>query len=285
MLRRNRLRELLREGKPSLGTHLLSTWPTVTELVGQTGLWDYVEFVAEYAPWTLHDLDNLARAIELFPDFTGMIKIEQDTRGHLAMRAVGSGIQNLLFADIRTPEDALHCVRTVRAEHPEHGGLHGVGMRRDVRSVLHGGSPEWVDALAECVVVLMIEKKEAVENLEAILSIKGVDMVQFGPSDYAMSIGIPRQTGDERVRQAEKYVIETAHRMGIPARVELGDASGTQRYLDMGVKHFCVGWDVRVLHQWFTDQGKLMRDLLSGAATPQPVGAADGAGARSLYSG
>ena len=45
-LRKNRLRELLDSGSPSLGTHLLSTWPTITELVGQTGHWDYVEFVA-----------------------------------------------------------------------------------------------------------------------------------------------------------------------------------------------------------------------------------------------
>jgi len=58
-LRKNRLRELLDQGLPSLGTHLMSTWPTITELVGQTGQFDYVEFVAEYAPWTMHDLDNL----------------------------------------------------------------------------------------------------------------------------------------------------------------------------------------------------------------------------------
>src|SRR3979411_533955 len=189
MLRRNRLRELLREGKPSLGTHLLSTWPTITELVGQTGMWDYVEFVAEYTPWTLHDLDNLGRAIELFPNFTGMIKIEQDTRGNLAMRSLGAGIQNLLFADVRTPEDARQCVRSVRAEHPAQGGLHGVGMRRDVRTVLQGGSEAWVQSLAECVIVLMIEKKEAVDNFEAILDVGGIDLVQLGPSDYAMSIG------------------------------------------------------------------------------------------------
>src|SRR5271165_3202277 len=135
-LRRNRLRELLDRDEPSLGTHLMSSWPTITEIVGQTRAFDYVEFVAEYTPWTMHDLDNLGRAIELFPDFTGMIKIEQDTRGHLAMRAIGSGIQNVLFADVRTVDEARQCVRSVRAEHPDHGGLHGVGLRRDVRSVL-----------------------------------------------------------------------------------------------------------------------------------------------------
>jgi 2-keto-3-deoxy-L-rhamnonate aldolase RhmA len=278
-MRTNRLRELLRAGKPSLGTHLLSTWPTITELVGQTGHWDYIEFVAEYAPWTMHDLDNLGRAIELFPNFTGMIKVEQDTRGHLAMRAVGAGIQNLLFADVRTPEEARQCIRSVRAEHPAYGGLHGVGMRRDVRTVLYGGSEAFVQALADAVIVLMIEKKEAVENLEAILEVRGVDMVQFGPSDYSMSIGIPGQSADERVREAEKYVIETAHKRGIPARAEIRDAQGAARYLDMGIRHFCVGWDVVVLHDWFAEQGRAMQSLLSGAALGdlEPAGvAADG---------
>jgi 2-keto-3-deoxy-L-rhamnonate aldolase RhmA len=265
-MRRNRLRELLNEGKPSVGTHLLSQWPTVTEIVGQTGLWDYIEFVAEYTPYTLHDLDNLGRAIELFPDFTGMIKIEQDTRGHLGMRAVGAGIQNLLFADVRSPAEALQCVRSIRAEHPAHGGLHGVGMRRDVRTVLEGGSPEFVQALADSVICLMIEKKQAVEDLEAILDVPGIDMVQFGPSDYSMSIGMPRGHGSEQVREAELFTIETAHKRGIPARAEIRDAAGAQKYVEMGVQHFCVGWDVRVLHDWLTDNGKAMRDILSAGA-------------------
>ena len=283
-MRPNRLRQLLDEGKPSLGTHLLSTWPTITELVGQTGTWDYIEFVAEYAPWTMHDLDNLGRAIELFPNFTGMIKVEQDTRGHLAMRAIGAGIQNLLFADVRNAQEARQCVRAVRAEHPEHGGLHGVGMRRDVRTVLEGGTQAFVDALAQSVIVLMIEKKEAVENLESILDVGGVDMVQFGPSDYSMSLGIPGQGAHERVREAEQFTIETAQRRGIPARAEIRDASGAERYLEMGVRHFCVGWDVRILHDWFTDQGKAMQLLLGGDKDGQLVATPEAsARARSGY--
>jgi 2-keto-3-deoxy-L-rhamnonate aldolase RhmA len=219
-LRRNRLRELLEQGQPSLGTHVLSAWPTVTELVGQSGQWDYVEFVAEYAPWTMHDLDNLARAIELFPDFTGMIKIEQETRGHLAMRAIGSGIQNVLFADVRTAEDARRCVSWVRAEHPDYGGLHGAGMRRDARTLGHVGSSQWVKALADSVIVLMIEKKEAVQNLDAILSVEGID---------------------------------------------------TAEYLELGVRHFCVGHDVLILHNWWLERGHQMRSLLAGVAPGPPI--------------
>ena len=47
-------------------------------------------------------------------------------------------------------------------------------------------------------------KKGAIENLESILAVPGIDMVQFGPSDYSMSIGVTRQTAGERVREAEK---------------------------------------------------------------------------------
>ena len=44
----------------------------------------------------------------------------------------------------------------------------------------------------------------------------------------------------------------------------------------MGIRHFCVGWDVMVLHQWLTEQGKAMQEILSGVAAPALVGAADG---------
>jgi 2-keto-3-deoxy-L-rhamnonate aldolase RhmA len=265
-MRKNRLRELLDQGLPSLGTHILSTWPTITELVGQTGQFDYIEFVAEYAPWSMHDLDNLGRAVELFPDFTGMVKIEQDTRGHLAMRAIGSGLQNVLFADVRTVEDARLCVRSVRAEHPDHLGRHGVGMRRDARSVLHVGSDEWVAALAGSVVALMIEKKEALEDLDAILSVPGIDMVQFGPADYAMGMGWARPRDVGRLREAEEHVIATALRHGLAPRAEPGGAGQIERYLELGVRHFCMGHDVRILADWFRDEGARARELLAHAA-------------------
>lgn len=267
-MRHNVLRELLRAGKPTLGTHLSSSWPAIVEIVGHSGAFDYVEFVAEYAPYDLYALENIGRAIDLFDHMTGMLKIEQQPRIYLAIRTIGSGIQNVLFADVRTVEDARECVRAVRAETPTAGGLHGVGMRRDVSFVLEGGSPAFVQALDDAVVALMIEKKQAVEDLEAILSVPGIDMVQFGPADYSMSIGLIGQMGHPAVREAERYVIETAQKKGIAPRVELGNPSQSGRYLDMGVKHFCIGWDTSILYQWWRENGKAMRDLLTDAGRP-----------------
>ncbi|MEX2285524.1 MAG: aldolase/citrate lyase family protein, partial [Planctomycetaceae bacterium] len=265
-MRRNRLRELLKAGQPTLGTHVHSSWPTTIELVGHSGMFDYVEFVGEYAPYDLYALENLARAVDLFPHMSSMMKIEQQPRTYLAIRAIGSGLQNVLFADPRTVADVEECVKSVRAEAPGSGGLHGVGMRRDVGFVLECGTPAFVKALDDAVVALMIEKQSAVENLEAVLSVKGVDMVQFGPADYSMSIGLAGQFTHPRVKEAEKYVIETALKKGIAPRAEIARPEQAKEYLDMGVKHFCVGTDVNILFDWFKSTGGAMIDLLGRKA-------------------
>ena len=85
-----------------------------------------------------------------------------------------------------------------------------------------------------------------------------------------MSIGLAGQLSHPRVRQAEEHVISTALRMGIAPRAELRDQEGAERYLEMGVKHFCIGTDVRILFDWFKDVGAGMLDLL-GRDPPGPT--------------
>ena len=269
-MRPNRLRALLNAGEPTVGTHLLSTWPTLVELVGQAGGYDYVEFTAEYAPFDLHELDNLGRALELM-GLAGMIKVEQTMWTHQAMRAIGSGFQSVLFADLRTVEDARACVAAVRAETPGTGGRLGVGMRRDVGTVREAGSPAYVEALNEVVIAIMVEKRECVEDLDAILSVPGLDMVQFGASDYSMSLGLTGQRDHSEVRTAERRTIETALAKGLHPRVELGDIAQAAPYLEMGVKHFCIGWDVRILHDWWRANGDGMRAILQGGTDVLPA--------------
>jgi 4-hydroxy-2-oxoheptanedioate aldolase len=261
-MRPNRLRELLNAGQPSIGTHLHNIWPGVTELVGQSGRFDYVEFSGEYAPYDLFSLDNLGRTIALFPHMSGMMKLDQQPRTYLAVRALGAGIQNLLFADIRTPEDAVESVRSTRAETPETGGLHGCGMRRDSGYVMDVGNMAFVQALQDAVVAIMIEKREAVENLEAILAVPGIDMVQFGPGDYSMSIGKVGQFDHPEVRDAEAHVIRACLDRGIHPRAEISHPSQAARYREMGVQHFCIGWDMSILYAWYREQGATMQELL-----------------------
>ncbi len=261
-MRRNPLRELLRAGKPTIGTHVHVSWPGIIEVIGHSGAIDYIEFEGEYAPYDLYALENLGRAVELFPHMSAMMKIEQQPRTYLTVRAIGAGIQNLLFADIRSVEDAREAVASVRAETPQTGGVAGAGMRRDVGYVLEPGSAGYVRALEDSVVALMIEKKSAVEHLEEVLSVKGVDMVQFGPADYSMILVIPGQWDHPRVKEAERYTIETALKMGVAPRVEISRFEEAGPYLEMGVRHFCIGWDVQVIYDYCRQQGSALARLL-----------------------
>jgi 2-keto-3-deoxy-L-rhamnonate aldolase RhmA len=179
----------------------------------------------------------------------------------------------VLFADPRSVADVEECVRAVRAETPTARGRHGVGMRRDVGYVLEPGSEGFVQALDDAVVALMIEKQSAVEDFEALLSVPGVDMMQFGPADYSMSIGLAGQWRHPRVLEAERFVIETALKKGVAPRAELSRPEDARKYLEMGVKHFCVGTDVSVLFNWFRDCGRAMKELLG--RDPDENGAAD----------
>ena len=204
-----------------------------------------------------------------------MIKIEQTQYTHQAMRAIGAGFQSVLFADIRNVEDAKAAVDAVRAETTMAAGARGrgrlgVGMRRDVGTVREGGQPVYVDALNDVVIAIMVEKKSCVDDLENILSVPGIDMVQFGGSDFSMSIGKPGQHNDPEVVAAEKKTIEMALKMGQNPRVELRDPGQAEKYLKMGVKHFCIGWDVRILADWWDTKGAEMRGMLGDRAPRRP---------------
>jgi 4-hydroxy-2-oxoheptanedioate aldolase len=262
-MRPNKFRELLKADKPTIATHIHTTWPSIVEAIGHTGLYDYVEFVGEYGPFDLHDLDNLCRAAEIY-DLGTMIKVDQEPRGFIASRAIGSGFQSVLFSDCRSAEDVRECVNIVRPETPEDGGTFGVATRR-FTYMGYGGSQEYVQAMRDIVVVLMIEKKGAVENLEEILSIQGVDMIQWGGSDYSMSVGKAGQRGSAEIKAVEKQVIETALKMGVPPRAEINSADQAKAYLDMGVRHFCIGTDVNILFDWWKSHGDNLRKAVESA--------------------
>ena len=116
----------------------------------------------------------------------------------------------------------------------------------------------------EVVIALMIEKRGAIEELDAILGVEGVDLVQFGPADYSITVGKPGQR-DGEVGEAERHMIGRALERGVHPRVEIATFEQAEPYLEMGVRHFCLGWDLVALAAWSRQQSKGMRELLEKA--------------------
>lgn len=265
-MKNNRLRELLNEGKPTIGTHVIAPWPGIVEIIGHSGAFDYIEYVGEYSTFTLEQLENFGRAIELFPNMSSMMKVEEQTRGFIATRAIGAGIQNILFTDCRSAKEVRECIRFVRSEAPEAGGIHGYNLRRNIRHLyMQEGAKAldtWVKAMNDVVIAFMIEKKGAMENLEEILSVKGVDMVQFGPADYSISIGKPGR-GQTEIEKARRDMIELALKKGVAPRAEIGSFEDAKPYIEMGVRHFCIGGDISIIYEWCRRQKEGLRKLFA----------------------
>jgi 4-hydroxy-2-oxoheptanedioate aldolase len=259
-MRPNLLRQKLRAGEPTLGTRVHSIWPATAEAIGHSGMFDYVEFLAEYAPFDLPALDNFCRAVELF-EMSAIIKVDAEPRAYLAQRGVGAGFQGVLFADVRSAADARACVQICRPDTPEDGGNFSVAMRR-FTYMGYGGTPEYAAVVRDTVVMLMIEKQSAVEALDEILKVPGIDMIQWGPADYAMSIGKPGELQHPVVKETERKVIEAALKAGIPPRAEISHPDQAQYYLDLGIRHFNLGVDLSILFDWWQSNGGTMRELL-----------------------
>jgi len=257
-MRPNKLRELLRAGKPTLGTRVMSPWPTVIEVLGQARQFDYVEFLAEYSPNDLHDLDNLCRAAEL-ADLTPIIKIDQ-----AGCEYVRSGPSAPASRASCSPTAARprRLGTTSGSSAGDSAGRRPVRFRPAAvfpRSQVGGSSTSKPAGCGRD-----FDDREAGGRREP-----GRDPGRAG--DRHDSVGARglhrehRQTGarsDPETKAVERKVFETAIRRGIPARAEIVAPADAEYYLDLGVRHFSLNVDLWILLNWWAVNGKALREKL-----------------------
>jgi len=261
--RTNVLRELLRQDKPTLGTRIFSTNPIFTEVAGNTGMFDYVELLAEYTPVDQYDFENIARAAELH-SMGCLIKVDYANRVHVAQKAVAAGFQGVLFADHRLALDVENSIRALRADCPQDGGSFGFTPRRLIGYAGGIDQTRFSELMRESVCCFMIEKREAVDNIEEICAVPGLDMIQFGPADFSMSMGVDVSVNADAIRAAEEKCIKTALKYGVRPRAEIMKPQQAKRYIELGVRDFNIGGDLWNLAEIWNAHGSEMRELMTG---------------------
>jgi 4-hydroxy-2-oxoheptanedioate aldolase len=130
------------------------------------------------------------------------------------------------------------------------------------------GGAEYVKFANENVlVVVIIERKEAVENIESIASVPGLGVLFVGVNDLSYSLGVGGRIRDPLVEQALAKVLEAGRRHGVPVGYPTGDPAEINRRIAQGVRFFQASSDVGLL-------ASAARDMLSkverGAAAPRP---------------
>ena len=245
----NRIRTLLNANRPTVATRLFNVNPSSVEAAACSCSFDYVEFLAEYAPHSLMELENFVRAAELHHIGT-LIKIDLQNRHYVAQKAAAAGFQGILYADHKTPEEVEESIYYLSPDCPD-GGRFGFPNGRWIGYNGHLPQQEHVQMTRNLVKAFMIEKAEAVDNIKAICSIPGVDMVQFGPSDYSMSRGWNAADHAQELKEIEEYVIRTALECGVAPRCECDTMDKVEYYRGLGVRHFCIGDELRVLNAYW----------------------------------
>lgn len=212
----NTIRELLNHRKPTIGTHLMTVWPTMWEVVGSTGQFDYTEFDSQGGAYGLRDLDNICRAAELTKTGT-MIKIDGTVKRWLAARAIAAGFESVLFADVNTAEEAKQCAQAARIP-PEgtNGAISTRGMLVD----------DWVKRTDDVVIAIMIERKTLMDDLGELLGIDGLNMIQFGQVDYGLSLRTPGKTFNKSELK-EKIEADRDRAYGMQELSRLHDSSNS----------------------------------------------------------
>ena len=172
------------------------------------------------------------------------------------------GFQAILFTDHQNAEQVKETIYLTTPETPKYNGRFGYPNGRWLGYNPEPSQMEYVEMNASVVKAFMIEKKSAVDDIENICKVQGVDMIQFGPSDYCMSIGCNSAEHKAEWKAAEKHCIEVALANGVRPRVELYNPEDAEYYKELGVKDFCIGDEFDILKDYWSNVGGKMKNMV-----------------------
>lgn len=226
-------------GKPLIGLWCnYAALPTV-ESLAHAGF-DWLLLDMEHTPTDLQIVGSQLLALRGTPS-AAVVRVPVADMGTIK-RALDTGTTNLMVPNVRSAAEAADIVSWTRFP-PQ--GLRGVAG-----STRAGGYTRFKDYMArandEIAVILQIESRQALGELEAICAVPGVDAVFIGPSDLAADLGHRGQPGHPEVQAAISQAIATARRVGRPIGILTVDGKG-EPYLEQGATMVGVGSDLHLL--------------------------------------
>ena len=237
----NHFKRALKIGKPTYGLWM-GLPDTICAEIGASAGFDWVLIDAEHAPYSVRDIHNHLQAIA--PHQVPAIVRPAEGRTALLKQLLDVGAQSLLVPMVDTAEQARKLVQAVRYP-PE--GIRGLGtsMARAARWNRVEGYLQ--KANEEICLIVQAETTTAMENLQDIVAVDGVDGVFIGPSDLSASMGHIGNPGHPDVVAAIEAGFETILAAGKAAGILAVDEALAKNYIAKGASFVGVGVDNALL--------------------------------------
>lgn len=259
---KNLFKQALKDGRAQIGLWQALASPYTAEICAGAG-YDWLLLDAEHAP---NDIPLLVSQLQAIKGSASQAVIRPPIgETWIVKQLLDIGAQTLLIPMVDTAELAQKMVQAVR--YPPHG-VRGVGAAL-ARASAFNRIPDYLQtANDETCLLVQVESRAGIANLDAIAATEGVDGVFVGPADLAADMGFLGRPGAPEVQAAVEEAIASIQAHGKAAGILIGDLELARRYLDLGATFVAIGNDVTLLANATT---KLLNDFKNRpAATDEP---------------
>ena len=237
----NHFKRALQEKRPQIGLWLGLCSSYSAELLAGAGF-DWLLIDGEHAPNNVQTVLGQLQAVAPYPSRPVVRPPWNDAV--IIKQLLDVGAQTLLIPMIQNAEQARDAVRATR--YPPHG-VRGVGSAL-ARAWRWNRVPDYLQQADEQMCVLVqIETREAVKNLDAILQVEGVDGVFIGPADLSADMGFAGNPQHPEVQRTIDDAIARIRAAGKAPGILMANKALAQRYLEAGALFVAVGVDTTLL--------------------------------------
>lgn len=239
---RNPVKEKLRRGEVTLGVAVGTPCLDLVEMLSRMNF-DWIWFDAEHGPLNTEILQAMLQ-VGRGGQATSIVRVPWNDLVHIK-KALDVGAQGLIIPWVNTREQAEMAVRA--AKYPP-AGIRGIGPRW-VATAGEDTAEYLRTANDDVLIIVQIETREAVDNLEAIITTPGVDAFLIGPSDLAASLGHLGDNAHPDVQATIDNIIERGKKAGVPGGFATAPPAECEKRIKQGFQLITIGSDLGFIRQ------------------------------------
>ncbi len=258
----NPVKKALKEGKVVIGATVTAASPDVAATLAGVGF-DFLWIEMEHSPLTLETVRSMilaTRGLKAMP-FTRVPVNEP----WMAKRVLDAGSLGVIFPFTSTRALAEQAVKACK--YPPQG-VRGAGPALAASRWGMSGGDYAKFANENVLVVVIIEQKLAIDNIEEIASVPGIDVLFIGANDLSYSLGVGGRTNEPIVEEAVNKVLAAGKKYNIPVGYPAGNPTEINKRIAQGFRFFQASSDLGMMAAGARDVlSKVQRDQ-SGAPKP-----------------